>query len=299
MTELRQVHECNICGADPDKWKLIFNFNKEQNLYQCTVCRLYFNDYQRIDYENIYPDSFFEKTTESGTCGGFFNYPDHKKAAQKMYAGFADLIIRRSRDNQNYKLLDIGCSYGFFLELFNHKPNFEKFGVELNKKAAARAKKIADHLYDIPIEKFDVEDKFHFITMFELIEHVIDPKGLLIQVKQMLEKEGYILVSTPDAGSFFFRLLGKKWPSIHPAAHNFYFNSSNFQLLAEKCGLEVVSITSAQFLWSDVFHLRKRLAEIFPKIKALFSPLRLFDRMIIPFISGGDLRIILRKKGSG
>ena len=49
---------------------------------------------------------------------------------------------------------------------------------------------------NIDILNMDFEEKYDFITMGEVLEHVIHPEKLLIKLKQLLNPKGRIYIST-------------------------------------------------------------------------------------------------------
>ena len=129
-----------------------------------------------------------------------------------------------------------------------------------------------------------------------MIEHTQSPVDVMKKINSLLTPGGYAIFSTPDIGSIYFKILGKKWSSIHPAVHNYYFDESTVKILADASDFEVISIRKSQIMWSDFFHFRKRLSEMFPLLKKILKGTSCIDPWILPFLNGGDLRVIVRKK---
>ncbi|MFA4848367.1 MAG: class I SAM-dependent methyltransferase [Methanoregula sp.] len=293
---LKKVEECILCHSKDQGWEVVCKLNPEQNLVQCTKCGLFFNDFQRTDFDVIYSDEYFVNDEKVDFGGGFFNYSALEHGIQKMYRFAYMFIISRSDPKTKYKLMDIGCSYGFFLKMFLDKNNFSLTGVELNKQAANEARKHNFTIYMIPFEELEEPGKYDYISFFELLEHTLSPIEVMKKVKVLLKPGGYAIISTPDIGSIFFKILKIKWPSIHPAVHNYYFDESTIKLLAEASDFEIVSVHTTQIMWSDFFHFRKRLSEMFPVLKKVLVITSFMDSWVVPFLNGGDLRVILRKK---
>jgi len=293
---LKQINQCALCGSDQDLWEHVFKLNNGQDLVRCKKCGLYFNNFQRTDFEIIYPNDYFVKDEGIGSGGGFFNYSALENGIQKMYK-FAQIFILAKSDPQiQYNLMDIGCSYGFFLKLFQNEKNFSLLGVELNELAAEEAKKKGINVCHTPFEELPDTEKYDYITFFELIEHTQSPVEIMRKINNLMKPGGYAIFSTPDIGSIYFKILGKNWSSIHPAVHNYYFNKSTAKMLAHLADFEVVSIHKSQIMWSDFFHFRKRLSEMFPVLKKILKVTSFMDPWVLPFFNGGDLRVIVRKK---
>lgn len=69
-------------------------------------------------------------------------------------------------------------------------------GVELEK--ATREKLMADGIrVTDSIDKFD--EKFDVITMFHMIEHLVNPTEFLQKIKEHLEEDGELIIETPNA----------------------------------------------------------------------------------------------------
>ena len=293
---LRKVEECTLCHSKENEWENVFALNEDQDLVRCRKCGLVFNNFQRTDFDSIYSNTYFDKDEQVISGGGFHNYSALEKGIQKMY-GFAYSFIKsKSRPDTDFTVLDIGCSFGFFLTMFKNDQNFRVLGVELNKKAVEEAKKKGIKIYMIPFEEMAEDEKFDYISFFELIEHTLYPAEVMKKINTLLLPGGYAILSTPDIDSISFKILKKKWPSIHPAVHNNYFDQSTIRFLSNISGFEVISIHKSHFMWSDFFHFRKRLSEMFPVLQKLLKVTSFMDPLILPFFNGGDLRVILKKK---
>ena len=293
---LNKVDECILCHSRENEWRRIFALNADQDLVQCKKCGLFFNNFQRIDFETIYTNDYFRKDECVGSGGGFFNYSALERGIQRMYKFAKIFILSISDPKIKYKLMDIGCSYGFFLKMFKKEKNFSLLGVELNKMSAEEAQKQGLNICIIPFEELTDTEKYDYITFFELIEHTLSPVEVMKKINSLLEPGGYAIFSTPDIGSVFFKILGKKWSSIHPAVHNYYFDESTVKMLVKTSGFEIVSIQKSNFMWSDSFHFRKRLSEMFPLLKKVLKVTSFMDPWVLPFFNGGDLRVIVRKR---
>lgn len=299
MNRYIEMDKCALCENPSSQATVLFDLNEEQRLLHCSVCGLIYNDRCRADIENIYDDDYYEGLTKSNV-GGYFSYSRMEKATNKTDRFATAFIKSRCKGrNDRVRLLDIGCGYGFFLKQFKGDDRFELVGIEASRKAADEASKFVAEIIHKRIEESDPRDfeKFDFITAFEVIEHVSDPRSFMMKAHSFLKDRGHLLLSMPDAGSFFFRMLKSRWPGIHPHYHNVYFSKATVSALARKCGFEVVRIRSKQYYYTNVRHVRKRLLELFSIFGRVFVLLKPLDAMTVPFLNGGDLQVILRKKG--
>ncbi len=124
------------------------------------------------------------------------------------------------------KLLDVGCSTGNFL-LIAKKFGFEVYGMEASKEAVELARKryklkIAQALTFSELPE-DFKGPYRVITAFEVIEHVEEPLEFLKGIYELLEEDGFLLLSCPPYFKFENLALGyrkyKWWDNDYPPHH--------------------------------------------------------------------------------
>ncbi len=117
---------------------------------------------------------------------------------------------------KNKRILDIGCSYGWF-EKFNARQSKKIIAIDINKKDLDIAKKEVKeknvkfgHGSVLDLKKFK-ENYFDIAVMFDVIEHL--PKNTeetaLQAIKRVLKKNGRLVISTPAKN--LFRFLDPAW----------------------------------------------------------------------------------------
>jgi len=93
---------------------------------------------------------------------------------------------------------------------------------------------------------------FDVVTMWDVIEHVVDPLAELQEVWRILRPQGVLSIITPDSGSWMARLLGKRWEEFRRVReHIYFFSRRTMREMLQKAGLEVVRMESAD----KVFYL--------------------------------------------
>lgn len=111
------------------------------------------------------------------------------------------------RLNKKISLLDIGCGNGSLTKVLSRC--FEKtFAIDKSKSAIFFAKKknvekinfklgtITKYQKNFKLKNFDV------ITAIEVIEHIYSPKIFLKEIKKIMKKKTYLIISTPYHGYF-------------------------------------------------------------------------------------------------
>ena len=82
---------------------------------------------------------------------------------------------------------------------------------------------------------------FDIVTLWEVIEHLADPRRFLEEVSRVLKPGGLIALSTPDAGSAAARLSGARWLGWRKIPeHLFFFDRPGLARLFDQAGFDVV-----------------------------------------------------------
>lgn len=121
-----------------------------------------------------------------------------------------DLI--KKIDEENVKtFLDIGCGNGHLTErIFMKNFNADFYGIDMGN-GAERAKKKGINAFKADlneIDKLKFEDNFFDIVFAgEIIEHLVDPDRFLEEIYRILEKNGILILSTPNLAAWYNRFL--------------------------------------------------------------------------------------------
>jgi len=157
-------------------------------------------------------------------------------------------VQKHVKIDENFRVLDIGCGDGRFLDLV---PAKHKFGVDVSSVGVELAKKkgIDAHVVDVEHDKLPFESNFFdMVFCMEVLEHVFDISLLLSEIKRVLKPGGHIHATVPNEVYRFDRrariLLGGYFLKIRPheAAHIRFFNKSTLKGTFLKEGFKVVYI---------------------------------------------------------
>ena len=154
----------------------------------------------------------------------------------------ADLIESRTKPDKG-KLLDIGCGYGFFLQEMRSR-GWQVEGIEISRTGRQYARYKWDiTVYSQPLEKLAFnKNAFDVITLFYVIEHVLDPLGLLMGVKHILRPGGLLLLRWPHSTPIV-RILGpfsRKLDLYHTPYHMHDFSPKTIKALLILGGFEEI-----------------------------------------------------------
>lgn len=107
----------------------------------------------------------------------------------------------QSRFQSNATTLDIGCFNGFFVKKLLSL-GYDARGIDFNKSAVAYGREklgLDARVSTQTLEKlFEQGDRFDVITLFEVLEHLPDVRGVLDDVAKLLKDGGVIIISTPN-----------------------------------------------------------------------------------------------------
>ena len=141
---------------------------------------------------------------------------------------------------------------------------FDVAGIELAGEAVGHARRgglnvlegSADHINLQRIGSIDL------VVLFDVIEHLPDPRATFALCHQLLNPGGVIVLTTGDFGSFLARLAGVRWRLMTPPQHLWFFTQESMRRLATGSGF---SIEHVDHPWKIVpasliiFQLRRML----------------------------------------
>jgi SAM-dependent methyltransferase len=235
---------CVVCGCEraatlftaPDR--LYHTTAKEFAVVRCEECGLMRLNPQpdAEELRRYYPENYWFAPDES--------------AASRMEEAYRRLVLRdhvrfvtqalagvRARG----RLLDVGCGGGLFLGMMRER-GYRVAGLDFSPEAAAMAWKrqqapvVCGDLAHAPLGA----GSFAGITMFHVLEHVPDPRAYLVAARDLLAPDGRLVVQVPNAASWQFRLLGRRWSGVDVPRHLFDFRARDVEKLMEACGMVVV-----------------------------------------------------------
>jgi SAM-dependent methyltransferase len=139
------------------------------------------------------------------------------------------------------RLLDIGCNEGRNLNLYSQN-GFEAEGLELNKIAAAVAQAQGFTVHSQLLEEFQPKTFYNVAILSNVLEHSLDPKGMLFHVYRILKTDGQVYISCPNSRSWLRFLFGRYWINWHVPFHIVHFSSSTLAQLLKDIGFENIQI---------------------------------------------------------
>ncbi len=137
--------------------------------------------------------------------------------------------IQKVTEKVEGKILDIGCADGIFTKvIFNKAKPSQLIAIDVLPSSVKWAKnhfksnkKIKFQVGDAHHLKFN-ENTFDAVYALEVLEHVLRPKDVLLQIKKVLKKGGYAVFLVPSDSDLFnivwwiwTKFKGKIWNDCH------------------------------------------------------------------------------------
>jgi len=238
----RPKAECYICGSKDFRTRRgKVRDNDQLDILECDKCGLVFlSETGHID------KSFYEK---SGMHLTEENLPDPDvwlkecaKDDERRHKYLGPLL-------DNAKLLDFGCGAGGFL--IRAKDQCAKaVGVEPEIRLSAHFKSKCLEVYKdiVQVKSRLPRDLFSIITMFHVLEHLPDPRKTLMELSNILDEDGQIIVEVPHANDALLTFYNSESFSrfAYWSCHLFLFNVYSLVQLAKQSGLRVNYIKQVQ-----------------------------------------------------
>jgi 2-polyprenyl-3-methyl-5-hydroxy-6-metoxy-1,4-benzoquinol methylase len=291
--------ECNLCHADlparlPAKWR-----KDGFDIVVCPTCGLIYRRALPTHQElsKIYADTYFRHDPVDASGQGYADYLKdenaHRKTARRR-------LVRLERVCPPGQLLDVGCASGFFMDEARAR-GWVVAGIDISRVMTQWGRdKLNLHIdtgrFDqtaYPIATYDC------ITMWDYIEHSVDPAADFHRAQSLLKPGGILVFSTGDAGSLLARVSGRRWHLLTPRHHNFFFSMQTVQRLLERSGLRLVSARRAA-AWYSTGYVAYKLRTIVPSstaVRAIGDRIAAsrFGRIVIPMNLGDVLTVTARK----
>jgi SAM-dependent methyltransferase len=226
----------------------------------------------------------------------YLDYVKDRAIIQKNFRARLAVLERFLDPARHRRLLEVGCAYGFFLDLVRGR--LQATGIDVTEDGVRYARETlgldvirGDLLnHDFGDRRFDVA------CLWDTIEHLSRPDLFVERLAALTEPGALLAVTTGDIGSLNARLAGRNWRLVHPPTHLHYFTRASLVRLLARHGFEAVYDRScgfyrgADFAAYNLLVLRWKL----PRLYALLKKLRLtgFDFYLDLF----DIRYVVARR---
>ena len=300
---LMEKTDCIICGESNntlfyESVQNRLNINETFTIVQCEKCDFkYLNPRPTIDSIEKYYD--------------VEEYHPHKISEEslidKVYLKVRDININTKKKilnklvHQNKTLLDVGCGTGEFIEAIKTN-GWDVTGMETAKEARDMANRDDIQIFD---DLKNIDNKFHVITMWHVLEHIHDVPELMNNLNRLLADDGYLIIAVPNIDSFDAKFYKENWIALDTPRHLYHFRPKDILSLMDKYNFEVKHISNR--LYFDVWYnallsaqhhasIEDRNTSIIDLFKAgAIGKLSFFNGLMNPLKSSSPIYIAQRK----
>ena len=190
----------------------------------------------------------------------YSGYPTSHLEWHKNESDFYNRIYQKGLDQiipatPGTKLLDIGCSSGYFLSLATEQ-GLETFGIEPNRSESDYAIENGIKVIGSTISDLHTDTKFDVITLWDVLEHIRGPVNYLREVRKFLNPNGVVFVQVPSSDSLAARVMRDACNMFDGIEHLTLFSARSVDIAFSNAGYLPIK---KQTVISEIFALSNYL----------------------------------------
>lgn len=235
--------QCNICGNH--KMALFHKGvrdNHNIDVYKCAQCGLLQLSQTVVD-RNHYEDGKMRQNQYMAVNDSYGEETWELWRQETMQDDIRrESFLRELCNGKN--VLDFGCGNGGFMA--NISSSVKKIvGIELDLNAR---KKLKEEGFEVDSDIENIGGSWDVITLFQVIEHLDEPRKWLKHFLGYLKGGGYLVIETPNADDALISLYNNEafMDFTFWSEHLMLYNSDNLEKLMSECGYEAVDNSQIQ-----------------------------------------------------
>jgi 2-polyprenyl-3-methyl-5-hydroxy-6-metoxy-1,4-benzoquinol methylase len=180
---------------------------------------------------------------------------------------------------KNKRVLEIGAGPGSITRVLKEHSCCRVTGIELDDEAIRKLSPFCEHVYrcDLNDQAWTLviphDEKFNVVVAADVLEHLYYPQATLRAVKDILDNDGYVVVSLPHIGhnAVIGCLLNEDLEfqdgGLLDKTHIQFFGIKNMQRLFNNAGFKIVDVefillppdqTELAYFWRNISEELKR-----------------------------------------
>jgi 2-polyprenyl-3-methyl-5-hydroxy-6-metoxy-1,4-benzoquinol methylase len=211
-----------------------------------------------LEVSKYYPDQTYDSYQEKpkGLKGKLYVMAQHFMLRYKL-----SVLKEHVKGNT---LLDVGGgigvfatfleSRGFQVSISEPNPIARKIAQTKGLKSYATVADISDEL------------KFSCLSLWHVLEHVGDLDEALVKYRNLLEKQGLLVIAVPNINSYDSAYYKSFWAALDVPRHLWHFTPKGLEKKLNACGFKLVNTHP---LWFDAIYI-SYLSETYAKNSAPF-----------------------------
>ena len=253
--ELENI-KCVVCNSQqidsfkeqPEDYEYGVKTEREFRVLQCCQCgsRFVFPRPTVEELVSFYPLIYHAYNEDHGLIAKRLVSMRAKRRAKELL---------KMTDSRPVRLFDVGtgdCRH--FVDMSKYG-DFEFAGNEIKPEMVDEARRRGYNVEQSSLEDLDIvpyRGKYDIVTMYQLVEHVIDPRVLLQKAMDLLKPGGYLLGQLPCMDSLDRKIFGRYWAGYHYPRHLQMLSKRGMRHLLEQAGSADVEINNAFHLQAGI-----------------------------------------------
>jgi len=236
--ERRRCPACDSSDARSSGSKNGFDF------FVCRSCKTIFTGRLPMPDEDEDYDNYYSESNLSA--------PDF------VVERIGEIIGDFSAFRETNRLLDVGFGAGTIMDVATEM-GWDVCGTEVSQPAVdhAKAKGRTVHHGTLKSAKFP-DSHFDVVTASEILEHLADPVGELVEIFRILRPGGLFWGTTPSARSISFTLMGQDWTVLCPPDHTQLYSKVGARLMLKKAGFSSIRFQTLGLNPSEILNFYRR-----------------------------------------
>lgn len=244
--DLLKPRACPTCGsadAAPELDK------DHMTIVRCRACDLVYVSptFDESHYREVYASEEYQDIVRD------LGIKSHDYRVQRFGTERVGLMARYLTA-KTPRYLDVGCSTGFVVEAAKHA-GWDATGIDLNPSAIAYGVSRGLDLRTVALEEGGFAPaSFDAVSLFDVLEHLIDPTATLQACARLLRPGGIVFLYVPNYDSASRLLMGKDAHFIWPTHHLNYYTPASIRDLMSRQGLTTEYVATegldiVDYLW--------------------------------------------------
>ncbi len=200
-------------------------------------------------------------------------------------------MLARRYGRRGARLLEVGSGMGHLVAQL--EDTFETDGIDLNHWAVKESKSVVNRssLQTASAQELPFDDGvFNVVIIKHITEHLPDPAKAINEIGRVTEKNGILILATPNLGSLLKPWKGEKWIGYQDPTHISLKRPEEWLALIRNAGFDPLKVFSDGF-WDVPYiryvpkHIQKLLFGSLGGLQAItgfvFLPMRWGESIIV------------------
>lgn len=219
--------DIQIC--DHSNCREFYKFDDTQ-LYECADCSIIF---RRPSDADLNPALLYDDFYKNELPSRFRSAVEYLVRLLRLYRALKIFTISPLAKS----ILDVGSGRGFTLYYLRKFFRFQRTaGTQISRPALEFSRDILQlEIYGEDLLKRSWENhSFDIVTMWHVLEHVIDPEKYIVKSYDLLKTDGRLIIEVPNLSSWTRRFTGKYWMGLDLKYHLFFFSPESLIAILER-----------------------------------------------------------------